>query len=517
MKSFFSYIRVSTQKQGQTGVSLQEQRSAIERYAERNNLKIIQCFEERETAAKRGRPIFTRMLKLLRQRKAAGIIIHKIDRGARNLRDWADLGELIDAGVEVHFATESLDLHTRGGRLSADIQAVVAADYIRNLREETRKGFYGRLKQGVYPLPAPIGYLDRGAGKPKEPDPATAPLIRQAFEMYGTGSYTLRTLREELRRRGLRNKNGKAVSVNGLSAILNNPFYYGLIRIHKTNETFKGGHSPLVSHRLFQHVQDVLSGRTQRKVQKHPFVFRRLLRCILCGYTLIAEKQKGHIYYRCHTKDCPVTGIRQEAVDDEVSTLFARAQLSTDEVSEIRTLIPVVLAEQVASAGERLETLQLQLANLKTRMDRLVDAYIDQIIDKAVFEERKQRLTAEELALEESSAQIRSGRAVKQERIEKILELAESLYIAYISADDEQKRYLLNQATSNRALGQKKLEITLHSPFREMAKRHLVPCGAPCRDEHRTFAELIVKMADEFDKRSEVDDLYDGQSLKRAA
>jgi len=57
------------------------------------------------------------------------------------LRDWADLGELIDAGVEVHFATESLDLHTRGGRLSADIQAVVAADYIRNLREETRKGF----------------------------------------------------------------------------------------------------------------------------------------------------------------------------------------------------------------------------------------------------------------------------------------------------------------------------------------------------------------------------------------
>ncbi len=40
---------------------------------------------------------------------------------------------------------------------SADIQGVVAADYVRNLREETKKGLYGRLKQGIYPLGAPIG------------------------------------------------------------------------------------------------------------------------------------------------------------------------------------------------------------------------------------------------------------------------------------------------------------------------------------------------------------------------
>jgi len=70
------------------------------------------------------------MLNLLRRGKAQGVIIHKIDRGARNLKGWADLGELIDTGMEVHFANESLDLNTRGGRLSADIQAVVAADYI---------------------------------------------------------------------------------------------------------------------------------------------------------------------------------------------------------------------------------------------------------------------------------------------------------------------------------------------------------------------------------------------------
>src|SRR5688572_17639304 len=144
MNNFFGYVRVSTAKQGEQGVSLQEQRDAISRFAQRNTLEIIGWFEERQTAAKRGRAVFAQMLKLLKQEKARGVIIHKIDRSARNLKDWADLGELIDQGIEVHFANESLDLHSRGGRLSADIQAVVASDYIRNLRDETRKGIYGR-------------------------------------------------------------------------------------------------------------------------------------------------------------------------------------------------------------------------------------------------------------------------------------------------------------------------------------------------------------------------------------
>jgi DNA invertase Pin-like site-specific DNA recombinase len=132
--SHYGYIRVSTPKQGEKGVSLQEQRSAIDAYAARNALTISGWFEERETAAKQGRTIFSRMLAQLKKHKAQGVIIHKIDRSARNLRDWADLAELLDIGVAVHFAHEGLDLHSRGGRLSADIQAVVAADYIRNLR-----------------------------------------------------------------------------------------------------------------------------------------------------------------------------------------------------------------------------------------------------------------------------------------------------------------------------------------------------------------------------------------------
>src|SRR3984885_9695939 len=164
MRQFYGYIRVSTTKQGEQGVSLDQQRAAIEAYAQGHGFELIRWFEEQETAARRGRPVFGEMLRLLKSGRVAGVVIHKIDRSARNLRDWADLGELIDQGISVHFANEALDLNSRGGRLAADIQAIISADFIRNLREETKKGFYGRLKQRLLPRPAPLGYLNCGKG-----------------------------------------------------------------------------------------------------------------------------------------------------------------------------------------------------------------------------------------------------------------------------------------------------------------------------------------------------------------
>jgi site-specific DNA recombinase len=324
MKQYFAYIRVSTTRQGEFGVSLPQQKDAIERYAQRNQLEISRWFEEQETAAKQGRPVFGTMVKLLRKQAAVGVIIHKIDRSARNLRDWADLGELIDRGVEVHFANESLDLTSRGGRLSADIQAVVASDYIRNLREESKKGIYGRLKQGYYPMPAPLGYRNNGAAQPKTPDPKTAPLVRQAFELYASARYNLRGLSKELYRLGLRRADGDAYHRNRLSKMLNNPFYHGLIRIKKTGQFFTGLHKPLISKATFEQVQAVLSGKLNTRVNRHDFVYRRRLKCKNCEYSLIGETAKGHVYYRCHTSSCPTASLREEIIESAILGEFSR-------------------------------------------------------------------------------------------------------------------------------------------------------------------------------------------------
>src|SRR5947207_15717968 len=103
MNQYFAYIRVSTARQGEQGVSLEQQRDAIAHYAQRSHMEVAQWYEERETAARAGRPVFSQMVRRLKSGKARGVLIHKIDRSARNLKDWADLGEMIDRGVEVHF------------------------------------------------------------------------------------------------------------------------------------------------------------------------------------------------------------------------------------------------------------------------------------------------------------------------------------------------------------------------------------------------------------------------------
>lgn len=491
MNQYFGYIRVSTVKQGEHGVSLQQQREAIERYAQRNNCEVIQWFEEQETAAKRGRPVFSQMMKLLRRGKARGVIIHKIDRSARNLRDWADLGELIDQGVDVHFVNESLDLHTRGGRLSADIQAVVASDYIRNLREETRKGFYGRLKQGLYPMPAPLGYLDMGQGQAKVPDPKLAPLIRQAFEFYGTARFNSETLAREMARLGLRSRSGRVLRADKLTRMFSNPFYMGLIRIKLTNETYQGAHQPLISKSLFDRVQDVLHGRLNTRPQRHDFLFRRRLNCGLCGIRLVGETHKGFVYYRCQPRDCPTTSVREETVEQTVLQRFEEIQFFDDERRYIDCELRKLREEDAKHQEETVAALRLHLGQIEERLNRLTDAYIDRVLDKDAFEARKNALLMERKDSEEKLADWSSGCHRVSEELAHFLERAGSAYSAYKIATLDEKRELVDSLTSNRTLNGKLPEITLAFPLQAVADRFKSTDGGPRRDVPRTWKRLL--------------------------
>ena len=494
MSEYIGYIRVSTTKQGE-GVSLEVQKDAIARYAVRNGFVIGQWFEEKETAAKRGRPIFTQAMKLLRQGKNKGIILHKLDRGARNLKDWAEIGELSDQGVEVHFVNESLDLHSRGGRLSADIQAVVAADYIRNLKEETRKGFYGRLKQGLYPLQAPTGYLDQGKGKAKIIDPVKGPLVRKAFELYSTGRFSLETLGEELFRLGLRNHNGSKVGITGLSTILNNPFYMGLIHIRKTNENFAGIHEPIIGKALFDRVHNVLTGKVCVRTQRHAFSFRRMLICATCSYSLIGELQKGHVYYRCHSKQCHQTSLREEAVEPPIKELLQQLCFSEEEKEYFREKIGTMRENWTNQRDDEIRSVKLRLDAVKDRLNRLTDAYLDGALDRSMFEDRKQGLLGEQKMLEEQLAHLNHENGKGVERLEKFLEQAGKALLSYELAFPEEKREMLQILTSNRRVAGKNVELEPSLPFREIANRFKNEGCALDRSIPRTWDRLLPILA----------------------
>ena len=469
MSKYYGYIRVSTVKQGE-GVSLQEQKESITRYAHSRNFEIIEWFEEKMTAAKGGRPKFTLMLNKLRRNAVNGVIIHKIDRSARNLKDWSNLGELIDSGLDIHFANESLDLNSRGGRLSADIQAVVAADYIRNLREESKKGFYGRIKQGLFPLPAPIGYVDCGKGKPKEIDPKVAPLVKKAFELYSTGEYSLKSLTKKMYEIGLRNKNGNRIDFQSISKMLNNPFYIGLIQLRRENEIHQGVHAPLIRKAMFDRVQLILKGKLVKRVQKHNFIFRKLLKCKSCGYSLIGEKQKGHIYYRCHIKECPTTTIREEEIEQ---IFLSRLESIKIKPKLKRTFFDFLIKNRVDLIKQRessIFSLESQLNQVTERLNRITDAFLDGAIEKELYVERKNSMMTQKKDFSERLEQLHSISLEIPDEIKNIIEHAETLALTYNKGEIEDKRELVKILTSNRIVDGKKIDFILNKPYSTLSE-----------------------------------------------
>lgn len=497
-KRYFSYVRVSTAKQGQNGTSLTEQRSAIERYAKTWGLTVTREYEERETAAKHGRPVFLDMIKALRRAKAEGVIMHKIDRSARNLKDWAELGGLIDRGVEVHFANESLDLKSRGGRLSADIQAVVASDYIRNLREETKKGIYGRLKQGLFPFRAVVGYLDAGGGKPKEPDPVQAPLIRQLFELYSTGTWGLNGLVDEMYRLGLRSRNGRKITRNGLATILHNPFYMGVIRIGKTGELYQGVHEPIVSKQLFDHVQTILDDKNIKKKRRHFFVFSRHTLCAGCQNKLVAERQKGNVYYRCQKPSCRQKTVREEVLEERLTAVLAKLKFNEAENAFFKQEAQMLSFQMRDLADNQKRELEHRLDQMRHKLSKVADAYVDGVFDEETYKLKRNDLILEEKEIKEklNSISIDPGRSARL--LGEFLELANSAYASYKKANSVEKRELVKTITSNFTVDGKSVSIKLNLPFQIVHERESVPIGSPYGASTRTFRELFKKLFDYF-------------------
>ncbi len=513
MTRYFGYTRVSSAKQGE-GVSLAAQKEAINEYASRHDLTISAWFEEKETAAKRGRRVFTDVLKRLRKGEAKGLIVHKIDRSARNLRDWAELNELMDEGIEVHFAHESLDLASRGGRLSADIQAVVAADYIRNLSEETKKGHLARLKQGLYPFATPFGYLAApGKGLPKRIDPVRGPLIRKAFELYATGNWSLRALSSELYRLGLRSRGGKQVVKSKIAEILHNPFYKGTILIKSTGEIFPGKHEPLITDALFRTVQRALAGKSVRGSTRHNYLFRGLFNCGLCNRVLTPERQKGHVYYRCHRRSCPTKTIREEAITSKTVQVLKSCQLSPKELSFFRQEFERKAESTRLSSASEIAALKREQGRLEERLTRLTTAFVDGDVDRETYLATKEQISEKLSTAKRRLAQEQRNPEQVVKEIEEWFELSQSPLLSDPKENSEQFRRLLQELCSNRTLSRNELTVELSFPFERVANYACVPDMCPAQDDVRTEeVKSIVDSLVEFAKTAETDETL-GSSL----
>ena len=255
------YARVSTDKQAQKDLSIPAQIEAMKEYAKRNNWKVASHFiDEGESARTANRPELKKLIQYCKENKGVdAVIVHKIDRLARNLIDYATIKAILkQKGIRLISVSEPFD-DNPVGHLLENIIASISEWYSANLGEEIKKSNSAKLKKGEWPTKPPIGYrsVNGEDGRVKHvPDSKTSCFVRQAFELFSTGNYSLKTLSEEMSERGLKTRYGKIYSPEAMKKLLTRRFYIG--RMEWKGKEYKGKHKPIISQELFYRVQEIL-------------------------------------------------------------------------------------------------------------------------------------------------------------------------------------------------------------------------------------------------------------------
>src|SRR5574343_806748 len=176
---YFLYIRKSTDEDDRQVLSLDAQETELKEFALRENLLIAATFRESQTAKEPGRPFFNDMLKRMESGEAEGILAWHPDRLARNSIDGGRIIFLIDTGkiTTLKFPTFWFD-PTPQGKFMLSIAFGQSKYYVDNLSENIKRGIRQKLRNGIWPSRAPMGYLNDEKTHTIYIDKERAPLIK---------------------------------------------------------------------------------------------------------------------------------------------------------------------------------------------------------------------------------------------------------------------------------------------------------------------------------------------------
>ena len=155
MMNVVGYIRVSTEEQAREGVSLAAQRAKIDAYALVKDWRVVEVIQDDLTAKHLRRRGVQRLLALVARRQVGAVIVYKLDRLTRSVKDLNSLVELFDKkGVALVSLQESLDATTASGRLMMNLLASVSQWEREVIGERTRDAMQHLKASGqVYSRP----------------------------------------------------------------------------------------------------------------------------------------------------------------------------------------------------------------------------------------------------------------------------------------------------------------------------------------------------------------------------
>lgn len=439
------YCRVSTTEQAEEGYSIGEQKKLLTYECEKNGNTIYKIYSDEGISGKniKARPALKELLNDANEGKFDSVMVWKINRIGRNLKDVLDMVDLFDRNnITFKSATEPFDTTTPGGKMQFQMMALIGEFERGTIAQNVKMGMMARAREGRWNGNVVIGYdlkLKEHTTNKKRKDTELvvnekeAEIVRTIFKMYSQGN-GYKAIANYLNKFGYKTKKGNPFSLTAIKDILNNPVYIGKIRYNlRPNWSEKrrkgtssnplivdGKHEAIIEQELWDKVQSMLQtskGKPSR-IYDGEFPLTGILKCPQCGAGMVIMRTsrtrkdgtKRRLEYYCcgnwknkGTAVCHSNAIRVDKANDYVfgklSELLSNDKLVKDIVKNINT----DRKNKVDPSKDELQKLTKELDKISARKDKLFEAFEEDIITKEEFKERVAELQSRERLLQEDA------------------------------------------------------------------------------------------------------------------
>ncbi len=353
-------------------------------------------FADDASGATTSRPGLQRAIAAARAGLIDVLLVYRVDRLTRSLRDLVTLLDDLDqAQVVFRSATEPFDTGTAMGRMLVQMLGMFAQferDTIidRVIAGMERKAAAGKWKGGR----RPFGYQVSHATSTLVPDKAEAAVVRLIFDVYTRQPAGARAIANLLNERGHRTTTSGRWSAHQVLRVLSNRVYLGELSFRGI--TVSGCHSPVMEGTTFDAAQRILAARSEDRAKRaasgSDYLLTGLIRCPACGSAMLGTRAHGktrvYRYYSCYrrtrydTSTCGGQRIDADAIEDAVTgTLasFYRGQhaLIADAIAAAQA------GHDAADEGRRAElaATEHELARTGAALDRYLAAFENGALD----------------------------------------------------------------------------------------------------------------------------------------
>lgn len=415
-KKYIAWARVSSREQKDEGFSLDVQLDAFEDYVHREKAIIQQTFKVAETGTKtEERNEFKAMIAYAKKyaHELDGILFYKIDRAARNLKDFMLLEEIeAQYGLPFIAITQPVQ-NTPTGRMVRRTLATVAAYQTEQQSLDVRDGIGRRVAEGWFPSNPPFGYRNRRIHKRSivETHPQNGNKVRRIFDLRANHNLMVTEIMDRLFDEGLFYSESKPkFSESKVNSILHDKAYLGFI-------WFRGAWHPGQQEVLVDQVtwDQVRVSFDEQNYRSHELVYAsRLIRCGHCGHIVTGEPKykqtksglKEYVYYRCsryNGSGHPRIRLPERELDQQLQAIFDSVGNLSDENRRLVQMVARSILEtrfedekvQVSESKRLLSLLETQRKKLLSR--NLSDAIPDELYDqqRAEFDVQERRLRSQ--------------------------------------------------------------------------------------------------------------------------